>query len=111
MTIPRWLGVRNRSAGTRHLIPHTERTCSQRTVVNRSEQVAADTKEILHEAVYREKSLRGRGGFEPAHLALALARRLMRHFRAVVLVLVRGVWTARPWRNFAVLATSGKGGS
>ena len=65
------------SAGTRHLIPHAERTGSQRPVVNRSEQVTADTEEVLHESVHREKPLRVRGGFEPAHLSLALSRRLM----------------------------------
>ena len=76
-TIPRWLGFHHRSASTRHLIPDAERTRSQRTVVNSSEQVAADPKEIPHESVYRKKSLRVRGGFESAHLSLALARRLM----------------------------------
>ena len=64
-----------------------ERTGSQRPVVNRSEQVTADTEEVLHEAVYREKPLRVRGGFESTHLPLALARRLMRDLRSIVLVL------------------------
>ena len=73
--------------GTRHLIPHAERTGSQRPVVNRSEQVTADTEEVLHESVHREKPLRVRGGFESTHLPLALARRLMRDFRSIVLVL------------------------
>ena len=73
--------------GTRHLIPHAERTGSQRPVVNRSEQVTADTEEVLHESVYREKPLRVRGGFESTHLSLALARRLMRDLRSIVLVL------------------------
>ena len=73
--------------GTRHLIPHAERTGSQRPVVNRSEQVTADTEEVLHESVYREKPLRVRGGFESTHLPLALARRLMRDLRSIVLVL------------------------
>ena len=63
--------------------------------MNRSEEVATDTKEILHEAVYREKALRVRGGFEPAHLALPLARRLMRNLRSVVLVLVRAMHDGR----------------
>ena len=57
-------------------------------MVHRSEQVATATKGILHEAVDREKPLRVRGGFKPAHLALTLARRLMRDLRSVVLVLV-----------------------
>ena len=73
--------------GTRHLIPHAERTRSQRTVVNRSEQVAPNPKEVLNKAVYRKKPLRVRGGRETAHLSLALSRRLMRHLRSIVLVL------------------------
>ena len=60
--------------GTRHLIPHAERTRSQRTVVNRSEQVAPNPKEVLNKAVYRKKPLRVRGGRETAHLSLALSR-------------------------------------
>ena len=53
--------------------------------------MASHAKEILHESVDREIPLRLRGGFEPAHLVLALPRRLMRHFRAIVLVLPRAV--------------------
>ncbi len=40
--------------------------------------MAADPEEIQYESVYREKPLRERRGFEPAHLSLALPRRLMR---------------------------------
>ena len=64
-------------------------------MVNRSEQVAADAKEILHESVDREKPLRVRGGSEPAHLSLALSCRLMRDLRAVVLVLPGAVHHGR----------------
>ena len=64
-------------------------------MVNRSEQVAADAKEILHESVYREKPLCVRGGSEPAHLSLALSCRLMRDLRAVVLVLPGAVHHGR----------------
>ena len=81
--------------GTRHLIPHAERTGSQRPVVNRSEQVTADTEEVLHEAVDREKPLRVRGGFESTHLPLALARRVMRDLRSIVLVLPGDVHDGR----------------
>ena len=98
MTIPRWRGLPHGSAGTRHLIPHTERTRSQRTVVHRLEEVAADAKEILHESMDREKPLRLRGGLEPAHLALALPRRLMLHLRSIVLVLPRAVHHRRHHR-------------
>ena len=64
-------------------------------MVNGPEEVAADTKEILHGSVYREKPLRVRGGFKPAHLSLALSGRLMRDLRSVVLVLPRAVHDGR----------------
>ena len=44
----------------------------------------ADPEEIQYESVYREKPLRVRGGLEPAHLSLALPRRLMRDLRCVL---------------------------
>ncbi len=56
-------------------------------MVNGSEQVTAHSEEIQHEAVDREKPLRVRGGFEPAHLSFALPRGLMRDLRAIVFVL------------------------
>ena len=52
--------------------------------MNSSEQVAADTKEILHGFVHREKPLRARGRCEPAHLLLAVPRGLMRDRGAIV---------------------------
>ena len=55
------------------------------------QEVAADTKEILHGSVHREKPLRVRGGLEPPHLALPLPRRLVGDFRPIVRVLVRAV--------------------
>ena len=58
------------SAGTGHLIPDPERACSEQPVVNSSEQVTAETEQIQHEAVDREKSLCVRDGFEPTHLSL-----------------------------------------
>ena len=91
MTIPEWVSVDHRSAGTRHLISDAERARSEQPVVNRSEQMAIDTKEILHGSVYREKSLRVGGGLESAHLSFALPRGLMRHLRAIVGVLFRAV--------------------
>ncbi len=60
-----------------------------------SHQVTAGAKEILHESVHREKSLRLCRGLEPPHLPLALSRRLMRNLRPVVLVLPRAVWDGR----------------
>ena len=49
-------------------------------MVDSSEQVTAHAEEIEDEALDREKSLRVRGGLEPAHLSLALSGRLMRDF-------------------------------
>jgi hypothetical protein len=40
------------SAGTRHRIPDAERSRSENTMVDSSEQVPADTKEVLHDAMY-----------------------------------------------------------
>ena len=39
-------------------------------MVDGPHEVTADTKEILHASVHREKSLRVRGGCEPVHLSL-----------------------------------------
>ena len=55
------------------------------------QEVAADTKEILHGSVNREKPLHVSSGFKPAHLALPLPGRLVGDFRPVVRVLVRAV--------------------
>ena len=55
------------------------------------QEVAADTKEILHGSVHREKPLCVRGGLEPPHLALPLPGRLVGDFRPIVRVLVRAV--------------------
>ncbi len=46
-------------------------------VVRRPQQMSTDPEEIQDESVYREKPLRMHGGFEPAHLSLALSRWLM----------------------------------
>ena len=70
-------GLGQISASTRHLVPDAERARPEQPVVNSSEQVTAHAEEIQHEAVDREKSLRVRGGFEPAHLSLSLARWLV----------------------------------
>ena len=48
-------------------------------MVRRPKQMSPDPEEIQHESVDREKPLRVRRGFEPAHLSLALSRRLMRN--------------------------------
>ena len=48
-------------------------------------------KKIPNEAVHPQESLRVRRGFEPPHLSLALAGRLMRDFGSIVFVLLRAV--------------------
>ena len=79
------------ASDTRHLTPDTEGLCSQEPMMDGPQEMAADTKEILHGSVHREKSLRVGTGFEPAHLALPLPGRLVGDFRPVVRVLVRAV--------------------
>ncbi len=61
--------------------------------------MSPDSEEIQHESVDREKSLRVRSGFEPAHLSLALSRRLMRHLCAIVRVSVRAMGDGRHDRS------------
>ncbi len=79
--------ARGRLAGTRYLIPETERAGSQETVVSCPEQVATDPEQILDDAVHRCEPLQVGGRLEPAHLPLALTSRLMRDRRSVVFVL------------------------
>ena len=74
-------------AGTRQLIPETERAGSQETVVSCPEQVAADPEQILDDAVHRCEPLQMGGRLESSHLPLALTSRLMRDLRSVVFVL------------------------
>ena len=65
--------------------------CAQRAMVDGLQQVTAETELIQHDAVHRQETLRVRGGGEPPHLSLALAGRLVRHRRSIVLVLPRAV--------------------
>ena len=60
-------------------------------MVSRPQHVTSHTKEIPHESVYRQKTLRVRGRLKPLHLSLALAGPLVRHLRSIVLVLPRAV--------------------
>ena len=62
--------------------------------------MSPDPEEIQHESVDREKPLRVRGRCEPAHLSLALSRRLMRNLCAVVRILPRAV--NHGWHHGAV---------
>ena len=59
---------------------------AKHSIVDGTQQMAADPKQIPHDAVDRNESMRLGGGFEPPHLALPLARRLVGDFRPVVLV-------------------------
>ena len=68
---------------TRRLPPDPEGTGTQQAMVHGSQEVTTDTKEIQHDAMHRQESLRVRR-FEPAHLALAVPGRLVRHFRSIV---------------------------
>jgi hypothetical protein len=53
--------------------------------------MSAHPEEILYEAVHGREALQLGGRLEAPHLALALARRLMRDFSSIVCVLVRDV--------------------
>ncbi len=76
---------------TRHLTPDPEGPGAQQAMVDGSQQVTTDTKEIQHDAVHRQEPLRVCSRGEPPHLSLALAGRLVRHLRSIVLVLPRAV--------------------
>ena len=60
-----------------------------------AQQVTSDTTEILDEAMHRQEALRRPGGCESSPLPLALSRRLVRHRRAMVLVLPGAVYDRR----------------
>ena len=64
-------------------------------MVNGSEQMASNPKEILNESVHREKPLCVGDGREPAHLPFALPHGLMGDLRSIVLVLPRAVHDRR----------------
>ena len=64
-------------------------------MVHGAEQMAANAKQIQDDAVDGQKTLRVCDGGESAHLALALTRRLVRRFRAGLLVLSRAVGDGR----------------
>jgi hypothetical protein len=53
-------------------------------VVERPQQVASDSEEILDDCMYRPESLRLSHGFKSSHLSLALSDRLMRDFSPIV---------------------------
>lgn len=56
-------------------------------MVNRLEQVAANTKEILDDAVHRCEALQLSGRLEAAHLVLTLEDGLLGDFCSIVFVL------------------------
>ena len=53
ISCPAMADIRRDLAGTRHFIPETEGAGSQETVVSCTEQMAADPKQILDNAVHR----------------------------------------------------------
>ena len=61
--------------------------------------MSPDSKEMQHESVHGQESLRLPGRFEPAHLSLALSRRLMRHLGTIVRVSVRAMSDGRHDRS------------
>ena len=61
--------------------------------------MSPDPEEIQHESVDREKPLRVRSGFEPAHVSLALPCGLVGDFGTIVLVSVRAMGDGRHDRS------------
>jgi hypothetical protein len=53
--------------------------------------VTPHAKKIPNESVYGQETLRVSRGFEPSHLSLALAGRLMRDFGSILFVPLRAV--------------------
>ncbi len=80
------------SGGARHPVPFGERLRPEETMVGGPEQMAADPKEILHDAVDRREALELPRGLEAAHLPFALSRRFVRDLGSVVGVRSVG-WT------------------
>ena len=66
-----------RSSVLSQLVGARHRPCSKRTVVNRPQQVSADSKEILYDAMDGREALQMGGRLEAPHLTLALSGRLM----------------------------------
>ena len=60
-----------------------------------AQEMPADAKQIQHDAVYGQETLCVGDGCEASHLALALARGLVRGFRPIVRVLLRAVHDGR----------------
>ena len=56
-------------------------------MVDGSQEVATDPKQIQDDAMHRQEPLRVGGGGKPAHLSLASPRGLMRDLRSIVFVL------------------------
>ena len=67
-----------------HFLPDLERPRSQYPVVDRLDQVAAETKEILSESMQHQKPLSLSRRRKSAHMIFLLPCRLMRHFRSIV---------------------------
>ena len=70
--------------------------------MNSPKEVPADSEEIQDDAVHRCEALEMGRRLEAPHVTLALPRRLMRHFGAVVRVAVRAVgdrWHHQPVRG------------
>ena len=76
---------------TRHLTPDPEGPGAQPAMVDGSQEVPTDTKQIRYDAVHRQEPLRVRRRGEPPHLSLALAGRLVRSFCSIILVLSRAM--------------------
>ena len=61
-------------------------------MVDGSQKMTSKAEQIQDDAVHREEALRVGGGRELSHLSLALAGRLVRHLRTIVLILPRAMY-------------------
>jgi len=63
---------------TQHVLPNQERLRAQEAIIDRLHEVTAKAKEILGQAMEREKSLTLWRRRKTAHMVFLLSRRLMR---------------------------------
>ncbi len=69
---------------THRFLPNLKGLGAQNPIVDRLQEVPADTKKILSESMECQESLRLSRGVEPSHRSFSLARRFVRDFGSVI---------------------------
>ena len=69
---------------TDRFLPNLKGSGTQQSIMDRLQEVAADTKKILSESMECQESLRLSRGVEPSHRSFSLARRFVRDFDSVI---------------------------